>query len=229
MRKLFGFATLLIASGLVLAQGAEQTDESQRYERPIPAPLYYPEILSEPDYTFLEPVAPKATFGEFEVELGKTKLSDVVKTLGGDLQHLKSRTDFLCYSAPVQLPLPATKKRKKQNPPPEEVFQNIWLIVGERGQISQVMMERIPDGAKMCPALPEQYNTVSMGEIRIGLKLDSLSIPAPSKKDDVNLWKAWFSQTASGKHTDVGILSLRTDANNQIDNIISINLTVKNR
>lgn len=225
INRIWGFVALLSVAGVVYAQTAEQSLDVSRYKGKAPAPLYYPNILAEPEFTLAEPAAPNIMFGQFKVELGKTKLSEVVKTLGGSLQHLKDRTEFVCYSAPVDQP----KARKKKKASEEETFQNVWLILGKRGQISQAMAEQISAGAKKCPPLSEENQTVSFGNVKIGQKIDSLKLPPASKKDEENNWNAWFSQTANSGITEVGVLAIRTTDKKLVDNIISLALSFKQK
>lgn len=73
----------------------------------------------------------------------------MTKAFGGSLHHLPDRTDYLCYSAPIQeTPKPKKKAKKKpvedEVPPPEVIGQNIWFIIGERGEVTEAKAELSP-------------------------------------------------------------------------------------
>lgn len=108
---------------------------------PTPKPFDYPEGLSTPQFTLEQNPASVIQFGDFPIVLGVTPLSVVTKAFGGSLHHLPDRTDYLCYSAPIQeTPKPKKKAKKKpvedEVPPPEVIGQNICS--------SSVSAERLP-------------------------------------------------------------------------------------
>ena len=108
--------------------------------------------------------------------LGVTPLSVVTKAFGGSLHHLPDRTDYLCYSAPIQeTPKPKKKAKKKpaedEVPPPEVIGQNIWFIIGERGEVTEAKAEAVTTDGELCPALPGAFSNVSFGPFRIGVNL----------------------------------------------------------
>ena len=95
---------------------------------PTPKPFDYPEGLSTPQFTLEQNPASVIQFGDFPIVLGVTPLSVVTKAFGGSLHHLPDRTDYLCYSAPIQeTPKPKKKVKKKpaedEVPPPEVIGQ----------------------------------------------------------------------------------------------------------
>ena len=108
--------------------------------------------------------------------LGVTPLSVVTRAFGGSLHHLPDRTDYLCYSAPIQeTPKPKKKAKKKpvedEVPPPEVIGQNIWFIIGERGEVTEAKAEAVTTEGELCPALPEAFSNVAFGPFRIGINL----------------------------------------------------------
>ncbi len=42
-------------------------------------------------------------------------------------------------------------------PPPEVIGQNIWFIIGERGEVSEAKAEAVTTEGELCPALPEAF------------------------------------------------------------------------
>ena len=56
-------------------------------------------------------------------------------------------------------------------PPPEVIGQNIWFIIGERGEVSEAKAEAVTTEGELCPALPEAFSSVSFGPFRIGVNL----------------------------------------------------------
>ena len=82
---------------------------------PTPKPFDYPEGLSTPQFTLEQNPASVIQFGDFPIVLGVTPLSVVTKAFGGSLHHLPDRTDYLCYSAPIQ-ETPKPKKKAKKKP-----------------------------------------------------------------------------------------------------------------
>ena len=82
---------------------------------PTPKPFDYPQGLSTPQFTLEQNPASVIQFGDFPIVLGVTPLSVVTKAFGGSLHHLPDRTDYLCYSAPIQ-ETPKPKKKAKKKP-----------------------------------------------------------------------------------------------------------------
>ena len=66
-------------------------------------------------------------------------------------------------------------------PPPEVIGQNIWFIIGERGEVSEAKAEAVTTEGELCPALPEAFSSVSFGPFRIGVNLKFLSPVLPRK------------------------------------------------
>ena len=69
-------------------------------------------------------------------------------------------------------------------PPPEVIGQNIWFIIGERGEVTEAKAEAVTTEGELCPALPEAFSNVSFGPFRIGVNLKpreikKLEIPEP--------------------------------------------------
>ena len=161
--KLFSFIAAL-GLGLVSVP-------SHKRPRPCPVPsrpirprnlLTTPQGLSTPQFTLEQNPASVIQFGDFPIVLGVTPLSVVTKAFGGSLHHLPDRTDYLCYSAPIQeTPKPKKKAKKKpvedEVPPPEVIGQNIWFIIGERGEVSEAKAEAVTTEGELCPALPEAF------------------------------------------------------------------------
>lgn len=42
-------------------------------------------------------------------------------------------------------------------PPPEVIGQNIWFIIGERGELTEAKAEAVTAEGELCPALPEAF------------------------------------------------------------------------
>ncbi|WP_289185176.1 hypothetical protein [uncultured Parasutterella sp.] len=102
------FATFALAASLIAGSAAAcfaQTTSPLPAPYPqdnTPRPFNYPEGLNSPTFTLEENPAAVINFGDFPVILDQTPLSVVTKVFGGELHHLPDRTDYLCYSAPLQ-------------------------------------------------------------------------------------------------------------------------------
>ena len=188
---------------------------------PTPKPFDYPQGLSTPQFTLEQNPASVIQFGDFPIVLGVTPLSVVTRAFGGSLHHLPDRTDYLCYSAPIQeTPKPKKKAKKKpaedEVPPPEVIGQDIWFIIGERGEVTEAKAEAVTTEGELCPALPEAFSNVSFGPFRIGVNLKpreikKLEIPEPSVAEEDSPWRYWFATNKESHPIHYGFFAVETD------------------
>lgn len=190
-------------------------------EDPTPKPFAYPEGLTSPEFTLEQNPASVIYFGDFPIELGVTPLSVVTKAFGGELHHLPDRSDFLCYSAPIQPGKKVKVKPKKKSSEPEieeppVIGQNIWFMIGPRGEVSEARGQAVREGAALCPALPEEYSNVAFGPFRIGValspkELKKAQVPEPSVVSEDSPWRYWFSTNKETFPIHYGFLALEND------------------
>lgn len=200
-----------------------------------PAPFSYPADLASPTFDQKENIGSFLQLGVFDVILGQTPLSIAIHVLGGELHFTQDKTPFLCYSAPVpEIKQKAKAKKKseeKDEEPQEPFFQNIWLTVGNRGEISEVRLQKLNDPAQMCPLLPEAYREVSINGIFINetsKQLKSLILPEISAENEETQWKYWFSLLPSDRpgYNVAGLFGIKLD-NDAVDQIISVSIPLK--
>lgn len=200
-----------------------------------PAPFSYPADFASPTFDQKENIGSYLQLGVFDVILGQTPLSIAIHVLGGELHFTQDKTPFLCYSAPVpeiQQKVKTKKKtEEKEEEPAEPFFQNIWLTVGSRGEISEARLQKLNATAQMCPPLPEAYREVSINGIFINetaRQLKSLVIPGISAENAESQWKYWFSLLPSDRpgYNQAGLFGIKLD-NDTIDQIISVSIPLK--
>ena len=142
---------------------------------PTPKPFDYPQGLSTPQFTLEQNPASVIQFGDFPIVLGVTPLSVVTKAFGGTfIIYPIVRTTFaipLRSKKPRSLRKGQEKPVEDEVPPPEVIGQNIWFIIGERGEVSEAKAEAVTTEGELCPALPEAFSSVSFGPFRIGVNL----------------------------------------------------------
>ncbi len=202
-----------------------------------PIPFDYPVGFTQPTFDREEHIGQNVSFGDFEVTLGTTKLSAVTKTLGGSLQFNDARTGFVCYSA--EAPKPAGKVTKKaktkdseevEETVPDGNYQNVWLIVGSKGEISEARALRISDSDKKCPILSDEFKRVRIGHLYINEPVKELAKnknAEPSVIIEESEWKFWFSKKpGDGQGSQVGFLGVQ-DSDGFITRIISVIETIK--
>ncbi len=225
----------LALSTVLLSTASAQTVAPIRSPLPQatqPIPFDYPVGFTQPTFDREEHIGQNVNFGDFEVTLGVTKLSAVTKTLGGSLQFNDARTGFVCYSA--EAPKPAvTGKKKAKSKESEEVeetvpdgnYQNVWLIVGSKGEISEARALRISDSDKKCPVLSDEFKRVRIGSIYINEPVKNLAEPSVIVAESE--WKFWFSKKpGDGKDSQVGFLGVQ-DNDGFVTRIISVIETIK--
>ena len=200
-----------------------------------PAPFSYPADFASPTFDQKENIGSYLQLGVFDVILGQTPLSIAIHVLGGELHFTQDKTPFLCYSAPVpeiQQKVKTKKKtEEKEEEPAEPFFQNIWLTVGSRGEISEARLQKLNATAQMCPPLPEAYREVSINGIFINetaRQLKSLVIPGISAENAESQWKYWFSLLPSDRpgYNQAGLFGIKLD-NDTVDQIISVSIPLK--
>ncbi len=202
-----------------------QTESPVRTPLPqatLPLPFAAPEAFKQPVFDRDEHLGKEVSFGDFEITLGRTKLSTVVRALGGELQFTPARVGFLCYSAPLM-----HKSAKGQQ---TEARQNIWLTLGNRGEISGVRLATIPEGSPVCPPLPLEYSTVKVSSVYINepaRELERNKELKPSSVAEDSNWSFCFSQKALNKaKSEVGMFGAEKEGG-YISKIISVVETVK--
>ena len=216
--KLFSFIAAL-GLGACVSAFAQTTS-------PLPGPFDYPQGLSTPQFTLEQNPASVIQFGDFPIVLGVTPLSVVTRAFGGSLHHLPDRTDYLCYSAPIQeTPKPKKKAKKKpaedEVPPPEVIGQNIWFIIGERGEVTEAKAEAVTTEGELCPALPEAFSNVSFGPFRIGVNLK------PREAEEDSPWRYWFATNKESHPIHYGFFAVETDPEFGPKKMISTELEFK--
>lgn len=189
-------------------------------EDPTPKPFPYPEGLTAPQFTLEENPASVVSFGDFPIQLGVTPLSVITKAFGGELHHLPDRSDYLCYSAPLQ-PSKKPKSRTQKNVEPAEqepapIGQNIWFMIGPKGEISEARAQVVREGSELCPALPEEYSNVAFGPFRIGVPLSAqelkkAQVPEPSVVSEDTPWRYWFSTNKETIPIHYGFLAIENN------------------
>ena len=239
------FATFALAASLIAGSAAAcfaQTTSPLPAPYPqdnTPRPFNYPEGLNSPTFTLEENPAAVINFGDFPVILDQTPLSVVTKVFGGKLHHLPDRTDYLCYSAPLQSDpyAPKPKRRKKADEEQEPVYigQNIWLIVGPRGQISEARAEAVTEDGELCPALAENFQDVSFGPLRIGTTLSAAAmkkenLPQMSASEEDSPWKFWFANKAQDRfNLRYGFLGAELNDKQKILKLFSVEIEFKDK
>ena len=190
---------------------------------------------ASPTFDQKENIGSYLQLGVFDVILGQTPLSIAIHVLGGELHFTQDKTPFLCYSAPVpeiQQKVKTKKKtEEKEEEPAEPFFQNIWLTVGSRGEISEARLQKLNATAQMCPPLPEAYREVSINGIFINetaRQLKSLVLPEMSAENEESQWKYWFSLLPSDRpgYNEAGLFGIKLD-NDTVDQIISVSIPLK--
>lgn len=234
--KLFSFIAALGLGACAIAQTTSPLPGPFPAD-PTPKPFEYPEGLSAPQFTLEKNPASIIQFGDFPIVLGVTPLSVVTRAFGGSLHHLPDRTDYLCYSAPIQeTTKPKTNQKKKtaeeEVSPPKVIGQNIWFIIGERGEVSEAKAEAVTTEGELCPALPESFSNVSFGPFRIGVNLKpreikKLEIPEPSVAEENSLWRYWFATNKEAHPIHYGFFAVETDPEFGPRKMISVELEFK--
>lgn len=233
--KLFSFIAALGLGACAIAQTTSPLPGPFPAD-PTPKPFEYPEGLSAPQFTLEKNPASIIQFGDFPIVLGVTPLSVVTRAFGGSLHHLPDRTDYLCYSAPIQeTERPKTNQKKKTEEevsPPKVIGQNIWFIIGERGEVSEAKAEAVTTEGELCPALPESFSNVSFGPFRIGVNLKpreikKLEIPEPSVAEENSLWRYWFATNKEAHPIHYGFFAVETDPEFGPRKMISVELEFK--
>lgn len=228
-------ACLSVAFSYSLAQTTAPL-EGPVPEDNTPKPFYYPPEFATPDFTFDGPIGYEVHLGTYTVRLGQTRLSSVTGVLGGELHHLPDRTDYLCYSAPLEVQKkPVQPKRGKAQEPVEElppiIGQNIWLVVGERGRITEARIDTVREGAALCPKLDYPFNNFSIGPLKLGLtekQVRDLKLPTPSYIPDQGGWAFWFSRKALFTQVvGVELFGVQIDADGDITRMISFHTKLK--
>ncbi len=199
-------------------------------ESTLPAPIEYPPDFLRPQFDKTSHEGERVSLGFFDIELGKTGLSVVAKTLGAELQFTAARTGFFCFSAPA--PMPAIKGKKKSAEEPVDYQQNIWLIVGKKGLISEVRASRVTENDELCPRLPEEYERVRIGSFYINEPVKkanhkkSHDTEEPSAYSEDPNWRYWFSMIPRGKMAQIGLLGV-LDEEAFVTRIVSVVETIK--
>ena len=111
--------------------------------------------------------------------------------------------------------LKAKKYPEDEVPPPEVIGQNIWFIIGERGEVTEAKAEAVTTEGELCPALPEAFSNVSFGPFRIGVNLKpreikKLEIPEPSVAEEDSPWRYWFATNKESHPIHYGLMAHRT-------------------
>ena len=205
-----------------------------------PAPFKYPGEINSPQFTMETNPASVIYFGDFPITLGSTPLSVATKVFGGELHHMTDRTDYLCYSAPLPEDPYAPSKNKKRTkktspeelttPEPTYVGQNIWLVVGPRGEINEAKAEAVTTEGELCHRLPEQFQSVSFGPLKLGTTLSDKAIkkeaiPEPSMISEESPWRFWFANSAQDRfNLDYGFLGAELSPEGKILKLFSVNL-----
>jgi hypothetical protein len=198
-----------------------QTTVEMRAPEPnadIPLPFDYPDGFGQASFELPYKPAGTLTLGGFAVELGKTRLSEVSRPLKSTLYHAPNRDEFLCFSAkiePEEIPEKDKKKNRKKDdaaeePAPEE-YQNIWLMLGSRGQIREVRAEVTFPGMPLCPRLPDGMEQVRLAGLKLGLpsgERTKLLEVEPTASDESTGWSYWFSQEPSSQRKDATEINL---------------------
>lgn len=175
-----------------------------------PKPFEYPEEIGAGKFTLEHNPARIIHFGDYALVLGVTRLSEAARTLGGELRHLPDRTEFLCYSAPLS----ATRDKRElakisgsepAEEPPEPLTQNIWLIIGPKGEISEVKASALYEGEEKCPPLAQDREHVRFGALSLGMHLNDKTLksedfPAPSLVSESTPWNFWFATNRFDSH-----------------------------
>ena len=187
---------------------------------PTPKPFTYPAGFADAIFDLPEKIAGTVFFGENQIELGKTRLSEITKKTRAELHHNSLKEDYLCFSAPI--------KTTTEEPSSEtQIHQNIWFILGDRGQIREVRMEEVPASSLQCPAFSEDNPIPSLAQLTIGMTTEvatqTLSIP-PVVENPEDGWKYWFSQQPSmnkSGHTHLNLFAIQ-EKEGRIVRLISV-------
>lgn len=204
---------------------------------PTPRPFDYPEGLSSPQFTLTKSPAEIIRLGDFAILLGDTPLSALTRTLGGELHHLPDRTDFLCYSAPLPPSKPTARKSRKtlttesENEDRPYIGQNIWFVIGNKGEVSEAKAEMVREGDGLCAALPEKFQDVYFGPFQLGSALKpkeikKLEIPDPSLNPEDSKWKFWFAADPSSNPVQYGFFAVEENSEAVPTKMISVKLNV---
>lgn len=194
----------------------------------LPQPFGYPPALASPTFDQSKHIGDRVDLGDFSIDLGQTPLSLAVEILGGKIYFTSDKTPFLCYSSPVKEPPSDSKKKTKVSEEIEATtaFQNIWLMVGSSGKISEARIQKSSDLSQKCPSLLDMYNGISVGGISINdseRQIEKAKIPEFSaKSEDPERWY-WFSLLPSKKkgYNNAGLMSVKFE-DGKVDQIISV-------
>ncbi|MCD8339144.1 MAG: hypothetical protein LUC43_02940 [Burkholderiales bacterium] len=192
----------------------------------LPLPFSYPSAFLRPTIDRTEHPGQNVSLGDFDITLGKTKLSTVVQTVGGELQFTPAREGFLCFSAPI---VEKNSRGQMKDLSETTARQNIWLMLGRRGEISEARLEAVPNGEVACPALPLEYSNVKVASIYINEPVRELEKDRslkPSEVPEDSDWIFWFSQKDEPKKkSQIGLFGAEK-SNGAIKKIISVVETI---
>lgn len=230
--KIFSLICAVIVLGTVSAQTPVPNIVPPTKDA-TPQPFSYPADLASPTFDQEKHVGNYVQLGVFDIILGTTPLSIAVNVLGGELHFTEDKTPFLCYSAP--LPELKTKKKGKtsklEEEPAEPFYQNLWLSVGSRGEISEARVQKLNDQTLMCPPIPEAYQEISIGGIFINESLKQLNkaeLPELSAENEETKWRYWFSLLPSERAgmNEAGLVGVHLEED-LVDQIISVIVPLK--
>lgn len=216
---------LVLSAAMPLAAQMTSPTNLPIPEDSTPQPFPYPDGLAEANFDL--PLKPAGTviLGEDEVELGKTRLSEITRKTRASLHHSESREDYLCFSAPI-------KSTPDESGP--ERYQNMWFVLGDRGQIREARMELINVGDPICRPFTLDNHMPLLGGLTVGTEEKDImrALPvSPISEDRENGWKYWFSQQPDSEDAngiELNLFGVQIK-DGRIHRMISIVETVKNQ
>lgn len=215
---------LVLSAAMPLAAQITAPTNMPIPEDTTPQPFPYPDGLADANFDL--PLKPAGTviLGEDEVELGKTRLSEITRKTKASLHHSSLREDYLCFSAPI-------KASDEEEP---ERYQNMWFVLGDRGQIREARMELVAVGDPVCRPFTLDNHMPLLGGLTVGTDEKDImrALPvSPISEERESGWKYWFSQQPAADDAEAVELNLFgvQIQDSRIHRMISIVETVKNQ